>query len=77
MLKVYRRGRGSRSSEGGGGRMRMRKRKDEMRGNEVVRRWEEEGVMRRIGHIIHESDLRTIYRCNMSIYSVTSFNMYT
>ena len=34
-------------------------------------------MMMRIGHIIHGSDLRTIYSCNMSIYSVTSFNMNT
>ena len=35
------------------------------------------GRKRRIGHIIHESDLRTIFRYIMSIYSLTSFNMYT
>ena len=38
---------------------------------------EEEESRRKIGHIIHESDWRTIFRCIMSIYSLTSFNMCT
>ena len=32
---------------------------------------------RKICHIIHESGLRVVFICSMSIYSLTGFNMNT
>ena len=64
-----------------GGRRRSNREEDETGGGEGGRSmWKEEkggGARRKIGHIIHKSDLRTSFRCSLSIYSLTSINTCT